>query len=83
MSCLLDVLFAAINSRRADIVLHCLMTQVRQRLEDRLGELEPLPELLKSTELRLHDAHEKLLAYDRKYDDKTQVIADLTAKVQS
>lgn len=59
----------------------CLSPQVRQRLEDRLGELEPLPELLKSTELKLHEANERLAACDRNCEDKALLLAEYSAKV--
>ncbi|KAF6034066.1 ODF2 [Bugula neritina] len=55
---------------------------VRQRLEDRLGELEPLPELLKSTELKLHSTSERLVSCEREREDKIQSCADLSAKVE-
>jgi len=36
------------------------LNNVRSRLQERLNELEPLPELLKNTELKLHEALIKL-----------------------
>ena len=59
----------------------CGILQVKGRLQTRLAELEPIPELLKTTELRLQDANEKLLAYEKRNTDNTKLIAELTAKV--
>ena len=62
--------------------MKCLLSQVKARLHQRLQELEPLPELLRTTELRLHEANEKLLQYERRNSENTKLIAELTAKVQ-
>ncbi|XP_076436218.1 outer dense fiber protein 2-like isoform X2 [Babylonia areolata] len=59
------------------------LEKVKVRLHQRLQELEPLPELLRTTELRLHEANEKLLQYERRNSDNTKLIAELTAKVES
>ncbi|KAL8602079.1 hypothetical protein ACOMHN_007349 [Nucella lapillus] len=59
------------------------LEKVKARLHQRLQELEPLPELLRTTELRLHEANEKLLQYERRNSDNTKLIAELTAKVES
>ncbi|XP_067941225.1 outer dense fiber protein 2-like [Watersipora subatra] len=56
--------------------------RVRQRLEDRLSELEPLPELLKSTELRLHEANERLIAASKNSEERADQLAEYTAKVE-
>ncbi|KAK3587189.1 hypothetical protein CHS0354_016885 [Potamilus streckersoni] len=56
--------------------------QVKNRLHHRLQELEPLPELLKSSELRLHETEDKVLSYDRKNAENTKLIAELTAKIE-
>lgn len=53
------------------------------RLHQRLQELEPLPELLRTTELHLHEANEKLLQYERRNTENTKLIAELTVKVFS
>ena len=57
--------------------------QVKQRLHQRLQELEPLPELLRATELRLHEANEKLVTYERRSLEQNKMVAELTAKVCS
>ena len=62
--------------------MKCLLSQVKARLHQRLQELEPLPELLRTTELRLHEANEKLLQYERRNSENTKLIAELTAKVE-
>ena len=62
--------------------MECSVSQVKARLHQRLQELEPLPELLRTTELRLHEANEKLLQYERRNSENTKLIAELTAKVQ-
>ncbi|XP_013420317.1 outer dense fiber protein 2 [Lingula anatina] len=58
------------------------LERVKMRLQQRLEELEPLPELLKTTELKLQDAQERLLVYERKNTDNTKLIAELTVKVE-
>ncbi|XP_060071195.1 outer dense fiber protein 2-like isoform X2 [Ylistrum balloti] len=57
-------------------------TQVKARLHNRLQELEPLPDMLKSTELKLHDANERIIMYERKNTENTKLITELTAKVE-
>ncbi|XP_025114479.1 outer dense fiber protein 2-like isoform X3 [Pomacea canaliculata] len=59
------------------------LEKVKLRLHQRLQELEPLPELLRTTELRLHEASEKLLQYERRNTENTRLIAELTAKVEN
>ncbi|GFR89811.1 outer dense fiber protein 2 [Elysia marginata] len=58
------------------------LEKVKQRLHQRLQELEPLPELLRATELRLHEANEKLVTYERRSLDQNKMIAELTAKLE-
>ncbi|KAK3088919.1 hypothetical protein FSP39_025477 [Pinctada imbricata] len=55
---------------------------VKVRLHQRLQELEPLPDMLKSTELRLFESQERMLAYEKKNVENTKLIAELTAKVE-
>ncbi|XP_065830108.1 outer dense fiber protein 2-like isoform X2 [Oscarella lobularis] len=57
--------------------------RVRLQLQQRASELEPLPELLKASELRLQDAQDRLSSYEKKMADHTQLIGELTAKVES
>ncbi|XP_070176870.1 outer dense fiber protein 2-like isoform X9 [Littorina saxatilis] len=59
------------------------LEKVKTRLHQRLQELEPLPDLLRTTELRLHEANEKLLAYERRNTENTKLIAELTAKFEN
>ncbi|XP_067661878.1 outer dense fiber protein 2-like isoform X4 [Haliotis asinina] len=58
------------------------LEKVKLRLNQRLMELEPLPELLRTTEFKLQDATDQLLAYERKNTDNTKLIAELMAKVE-
>lgn len=58
------------------------LDRVKTRLQCRLTELAPIPELLKTTELKLQDANEKLLAYEKRNTDNTKLISELTSKVE-
>ncbi|CAG5119721.1 unnamed protein product [Candidula unifasciata] len=58
------------------------LEKVKQRLHQRLQELEPLPELLRATELRLQEANEKILAHEKRNAEYTKMIAELTAKLE-
>ena len=40
-----------------------------------------MPELLRTTELRLQDANEKILLTEQRNTDQIKLIAELTAKV--
>lgn len=62
--------------------LFAFLCQVKGRLQSRLHDLEPLPELLKSTELRLFEAQERLATHEKKAAENAQLIAQLTAKVR-
>ncbi|XP_041370938.1 outer dense fiber protein 2-like isoform X2 [Gigantopelta aegis] len=55
---------------------------VKVRLQQRLQELEPLPELLRATELKLQCCNDQLLGYERKNTENTKLIAEFTAKVE-
>lgn len=66
----------------ADMVLRWVGWQVKGRLQTRLAELEPIPELLQATELRLQDTSERLQRSERRSTDSTRLIAELTAKVR-
>lgn len=52
-------------------------------MESRLAELEPLPQLLHSTELKLQDASELLREYERRHVDNVKMVNDLSTKVCS
>ncbi|BFZ20550.1 hypothetical protein BsWGS_23591 [Bradybaena similaris] len=58
------------------------LEKVKQRLHQRLQELEPLPQLLRATELRLQEANEKILAHEKRNAEHTKTIAELTAKLE-
>ena len=58
-----------------------ILSQVKERLQARLLELEPIPEMLRSTELRLQETNEKLAAEQKKNAENTKLVADLTLKV--
>uniref|UniRef100_A0A0B6ZZI0 Outer dense fiber protein 2 n=1 Tax=Arion vulgaris TaxID=1028688 RepID=A0A0B6ZZI0_9EUPU len=57
------------------------LEKVKQRLHQRLQELEPLPELLRATELRLQEANEKVVSHEKRNIENTRIIAELTAKL--
>lgn len=40
-----------------------------------------MPEMLKSTEIKLHESSERMALYERKNAENTKLIAELTAKV--
>ncbi|XP_072015734.1 outer dense fiber protein 2-like isoform X2 [Amphiura filiformis] len=61
---------------------HAALEDVREKLELRLKELEPLPGMLHNTEKQLLEATEKLMAQERRSTDQAGVIGDLTKKVQ-
>lgn len=61
--------------------LSAILWQVKERLQARLLELEPIPEMLRSTELRLQETNEKLAAEQKKNAENTKLVADLTLKV--
>lgn len=56
---------------------------VRSRLQQRLNELEPLPELLKNTELKLHDALSKIKKYETEIAENKKYINELRSKSKS
>ncbi|KAK3737261.1 hypothetical protein QZH41_019868, partial [Actinostola sp. cb2023] len=51
------------------------------KMQQRLSELEPIADILKSTELRLQDSQDRLMTYERRACEHTNLIADLTQKV--
>ena len=57
--------------------------QVKTQLQDRLQELQPLPEMLKNTELRLHESEDSLRNSERRNMENNKVIAELQTKVCS
>ena len=66
---------------KQNLTSHIPSLQVKVRLHQRLQELEPLPDMLKSTELKLFESQERMLLYEKKNTENTKLIAELTAKV--
>lgn len=56
--------------------------KVKMKLHQRVSELEPLADLLKSSDVRLQDSQERMLAYERRSNEHTKLIAELTQKVE-
>ncbi len=54
----------------------------KEKLQQRLTELEPLPELLKNTELKLHDAMKKLKEHEQRNQDQSRLIENLQKKLE-
>jgi len=61
--------------------VHRSVVKVRHEIQSQLRELEPLPELLRSTELRLRQTTEQLDQLKQLHDRDMRLINDLTAKV--
>lgn len=59
------------------------LNNVRSRLQERLNELEPLPELLKNTELKLHEAMIKIKNYEVETMEYKKLINDLRLELES
>jgi outer dense fiber protein 2 len=57
------------------------LDKIKEKLQMRLSELEPLPELLKNTELKLHDAMKKLKDYEQRNSDQNKTIDNLQKKI--
>ncbi|CAL8322053.1 unnamed protein product [Lota lota] len=57
--------------------------QVRQELLSRLTELEPLPDALRRSELRLQETHEREHAHERQSMELGSALADLRRKVET
>ena len=55
--------------------------KVKHHLQSQLRELEPMPELLRSSELRLQQMTEQLEQLKQLHDHDMRRINDLTAKV--
>ena len=58
------------------------LNNVRSRLQQRLNELEPLPELLKNTEFKLHDALTRLKNSDLEIAEYKRSINDLKRELE-
>ena len=57
------------------------LCQVKSRLQVRLQELEPIPEMLRSTELQLQEATEKLHCHEARNKESSSLMEELTTKV--
>lgn len=55
---------------------------MRTQLQRRLNDLEPVPELLKVTELRLQEANEKNAQSELRNQENKRVMAEYTQKVK-
>lgn len=58
------------------------LDKVRAKLQQRLNELEPLPELLKNTELKLHESLRKTKELETRNLEQTRLINDLNIKIE-
>ncbi|KAL9988685.1 hypothetical protein ACROYT_G003159 [Oculina patagonica] len=56
--------------------------KVKMKMQQRLSELEPLADLLKSSDVRLQDSQERMMAYERRSNEHTKLISELTQKVE-
>ncbi|MGH0132602.1 UNVERIFIED_CONTAM: hypothetical protein FKN15_040753 [Acipenser sinensis] len=55
---------------------------VRRQLQGRMAELEPLPELLKLTELKLQESQEQVQSCDRRAAEQSSALTELRVKVE-
>lgn len=53
------------------------LNNVRSVLQERINELEPLPELLKNTELKLHESNLKIKTYETDISEYKKLINEL------
>lgn len=53
------------------------------RFEKKMAELQLYPDLLKTAEIHLHDAQERVLSHEKRSTEHARLIADLTQKVES
>lgn len=56
--------------------------KVKMKMQQRLQELEPLTDLLKSTDARFQESQDRLLAYERRCGDHSKLLSELTQKVE-
>jgi chromosome segregation ATPase len=59
------------------------LEKMRIRLQKRIEELEPLPELLRQAEMKNHELQTSILEQDRRLAEQSAFIAELSSKVQS
>jgi len=58
------------------------VNDVRNTLQSKILELEPYPELLKTSEIRLQETQDRCNTAERKLSDQTHIMAELTQKVE-
>jgi chromosome segregation ATPase len=58
------------------------LEKMRIRLQKRIEELEPLPELLRQAEMKNHELQTNILEQDKRLVEQSAFIAELTSKVQ-
>ncbi|XP_077968722.1 outer dense fiber protein 2-like [Styela clava] len=54
--------------------------RVRKQMLQRMKDLQPLPELLKETEMKLQDAQDQIHTFERRSAEQTRIISELTSK---
>ncbi len=59
------------------------LNNVRSILQERINELEPLPELLKNTELKLHESNLKIKSYECEISEYKKLINELRNELDS
>lgn len=68
-------------ARDIKVTLEREIEQVRRQLLGRLRELEPLPEVLKRSELQLREAQEQAHAQERRNTEQNGALSELRNKV--
>jgi len=59
------------------------LEKLRIRLQQRIEELEPLPELLRQAEMKNHELQTGILEQEKRLVEQSAVIAELNSKVKS
>jgi chromosome segregation ATPase len=59
------------------------LEKLRIRLQQRIEELEPLPELLRQAEMKNHEIQTCILEQEKRLVEQSAVIAELNSKVKS
>lgn len=54
---------------------------MKERLQQRVNELDPLPELLRTNELKLQDSQDRIGLLEKRNSELTRAIHELTTKV--
>lgn len=58
------------------------LDKMRLRLQKRIEELEPLPELLRQAEMRNHDLETRILEQERRLSDQARYIDEISSNVR-